>query len=62
MLTLTLEQIRKLAAFAEEEQQPEYTITNGLVPAFEAVDGDVPEYEGLIAFSGSEEHGVLQLD
>ncbi|ENS5448871.1 hypothetical protein ACE1QC_003796 [Morganella morganii] len=57
-ITLTLEQIRALADFAAQEGQPSYTITSGIIPAF---DGQ-PEYQGLIAFSGSEEHGVLQLD
>lgn len=57
-ITLTLEQIRALADFAAQEGQPSYTITTGIIPAFD----DRPEYQGLIAFSGSEEHGVLQLD
>lgn len=56
-ITLTLEQIRALADFAAQEGQPSYTITTGIIPAFD----DQPEYQGLIAFSGSEEHGVLQL-
>lgn len=57
-ITLTLEQIRSLADFAEQEGQPFYTITTGIIPAFD----EQPEYQGLIAYSGSEEHGVLQLD
>lgn len=57
-ITLTLEQIRSLADFAEQEGQPSYTITTGTLPAYD----DQPEYYGLIAWSGSEEHGVLQLD
>ncbi|ELW9228558.1 hypothetical protein ACB458_003839 [Morganella morganii] len=56
-ITLTLEQIRALADFAAQEGQPSYTITTGIIPAFD----DQSEYQGLIAFSGSEEHGVLQL-
>ena len=59
---LTLEQIKELARFAEEEGQPSYTITTGTIPAFEAEDGEmVAEYNGLIAYSESEEHSVLQL-
>ncbi|HHV7359444.1 TPA: hypothetical protein ACUNBO_002094 [Morganella morganii] len=57
-ITLTRKQIRNLADFAEKEGQPFYTITTGIIPAFD----DQPEYQGLIAYSGSEEHGVLQLD
>ena len=61
-LVLTLEQIKELARFAEEEGQPSYTITTGTIPAFEAEDGEmVAEYNGLIAYSDSEEHSVLQL-
>ncbi|MGP2741045.1 hypothetical protein [Serratia marcescens] len=62
-LVLTLEQIKELARFAEEEGQPSYTITTGTIPAFEAEDGEmVAEYNGLIAYSDSEEHSVLQLE
>lgn len=62
-LVLTVEQIKELARFAEEEGQPSYTITTGTIPAFEAEDGEmVAEYNGLIAYSDSEEHSVLQLD
>ncbi|EPA9109300.1 TPA: hypothetical protein ACGQUH_000860 [Serratia liquefaciens] len=61
-IVLTLEQIKELALFAVDEGQPSYTITTGIMPAFEAEDGEmVPEYSGLIAYSESEEHGVLQL-
>ncbi|MFK3706719.1 hypothetical protein ACI2JR_17550 [Klebsiella sp. NPDC088457] len=61
-IVLTLDQIRSLAAFAEGEGQPAYTITDGNIPAFEADDGSVvPEYTGLIVYSGSEQGGVLQL-
>ncbi|MFJ3266756.1 hypothetical protein [Serratia liquefaciens] len=60
---LTLGQIKELARFAVEEGQPSYTITTGTIPAFEAEDGEmVSEYSGLIAYSESEDHGVLQLD
>lgn len=61
-IVLTQEQIKELARFAAEEGQPSYTITTGIIPAFEADNGEmVPEYSGLIAYSESEEHGVLQL-
>ncbi|MFI2846909.1 hypothetical protein ACH688_07025 [Klebsiella aerogenes] len=62
-LVLTAEQIKSLADFAEQEGQPAYTITQTTIPEFEADDGSiVPAYEGLIAYSESEEHGVLQLE
>lgn len=62
-LVLTAEQIKALAHFAEQEGQPSYTITHTTIPELEAEDGTVfPEYTGLIAFSESEEHGVLQLE
>lgn len=61
-IVLTQEQIKELARFAAEDGQPSYIITHGLIDAFEADDGKhVPEYIGLIAYSESEEHGVLQL-
>ncbi|HGM7029101.1 TPA: hypothetical protein ACKP7A_001944 [Serratia liquefaciens] len=61
-LVLTVEQIEELARFAAEDGQPSYTITTGTIPAFEAEDGqNIAEYNGLIAYSDSEEHGVLQL-
>lgn len=61
-IVLTQDQIKELARFSEEDGQPSYTITTGIIPAFEADDGElVPEYNGLIAYSESEEHGVLQL-
>lgn len=62
-LVLTAEQIKSLADFAEQEGQSAYTITQAIIPEFEADDGSiVPAYEGLIAYSESEEHGVLQLE
>lgn len=62
-VVLTAKQIEDLAAFAKEDGQPKYTITTGTIPEFEADDGEViPEYKGLIAYSESLEHGVLQLD
>ncbi|MGY8484571.1 hypothetical protein L1R59_14010 [Klebsiella pneumoniae] len=62
-LVLTTGQIKALADFVEQDGQPAYTITQGSIPEFEAEDGStVPGYEGLIAYSESEEHGVLQLE
>ena len=62
-LKLSAEQIKALAAFAEEEGQPLYTIVHTTIPEFEADDGSIiPEYTGLVVYSDSEEHGVLQLD
>ncbi|ROR60580.1 UNVERIFIED_ORG: hypothetical protein EC838_0275 [Providencia alcalifaciens] len=56
-IVLTPEQIKSLHEFAQDEGQPTYTIEVGKV-----FDGDEIVYEGLIAYSGSEEHGVLQLE
>lgn len=62
-VVLTSKQIDELAIFAKEDGQPQYTITTATIPALEADDGEViPEYTGLIAYSDSMEHGVLQLD
>lgn len=62
-VVLTQEQIKELARFAAEDGQPTYTITASTIPAFETEDGEqIPEYNGLIAYSESEEHGVLQLE
>ncbi|HBY5371627.1 TPA: hypothetical protein MIX49_26195 [Klebsiella pneumoniae] len=62
-LVLTAEQIKALAEFAEQDGQPAYTISQASIPEFEADDGRaVLGYEGLIAYSESEEHGVLQLE
>ena len=62
-VVLTAKQIEDLAAFAKEDGQLQYTITTGTIPEFEADDGEViPEYTGLIAYSESLEHSVLQLD
>ena len=62
-LVLTAKQIDNLAAFAKEDGQTHYTITTVTIPEFEADDGEmIPEYTGLIAYSDSFEHGVLQLD
>ncbi|MBS7783824.1 MULTISPECIES: hypothetical protein [Providencia] len=56
-VVLTSEQIKSLHEFAQEEGQPSYTIEEGKV-----FDGDDVVYEGLVAYSGSTEHGVLQLE
>lgn len=62
-VVLTAKQIEDLAAFAKEDGQPQYTITTVTIPQFEADDGEIiPEYTGLVAYSDSLEHGVLQLD
>ncbi|MDU1655784.1 hypothetical protein [Leclercia adecarboxylata] len=62
-VVLTAKQIEDLAIFAKEDGQPQYTITTVTIPQFEADDGEiVPEYTGLIAYSDSLEHGVLQLE
>ncbi|MHC2952343.1 hypothetical protein [Citrobacter portucalensis] len=62
-VVLTAKQIEDLAAFVKEDGQPQYTITTGTIPEFEEDDGEIiPEYTGLIAYSESLEHGVLQLD
>ncbi|HBQ68231.1 MAG TPA: hypothetical protein DD781_18130 [Leclercia adecarboxylata] len=62
-VVLTAKQIEDLAIFAKEDGQPQYTITTVTIPEFEADDGEItPEYTGLIAYSDSLEHGVLQLD
>ncbi|EMB3081262.1 hypothetical protein U8233_001207 [Providencia rettgeri] len=56
-IVLTPEQIKSLHEFAQEEGQPSYTIEVGKV-----FDGDDVVYEGMLAYSGSTEHGVLQLE
>lgn len=56
-IVLTPEQIKSLHKFAKEEGQPTYTIEVGKV-----FDGDDVVYEGMLAYSGSTEHGVLQLE
>ena len=62
-VVLTSKQIEDLAAFAKEDGQPQYTITTGTIPEFETDDGEIiPGYTGLIAYSDSLEHGVLQFD
>ncbi|WP_248884253.1 hypothetical protein [Escherichia coli] len=62
-LVLIAEQIKSLAEFAEQEGQPFYTIVHSTIPELESESGDaVPAYEGLIAYSEAEEHGILHLD
>lgn len=62
-LVLTAEQIQELAKFAKEDGQPKYCITHSTIPAFVTEDdSEMPEYTGLIAYSESQDHGVLQLD
>lgn len=62
-VALTAKQIDNLAAFVKEDGQTHYTITTVTIPEFVADDGEtIPEYTGLIAYSDSIEHGVLQLD
>ncbi|MDU2939121.1 MAG: hypothetical protein E7B59_08130 [Enterobacteriaceae bacterium] len=62
-VVLTAKQIEDLANFAKEDGQPQYTITTGTIPEFESDDGEIiPEYTGLLAYSESLEHGVLELD
>lgn len=62
MITLSVQQIKALAAFAEQDGQPQYTIAHGELPEFEDSTGaTIPAYSGLIAYSDSEDNGVLQL-
>ncbi|MEQ4664390.1 hypothetical protein ABN067_22860 [Providencia rettgeri] len=56
-IVLTPEQIKSLYEFTQEEGQLTYTLEVGTI-----CEGDEIVYEGLIAYSGSEEHGVLQLE
>ncbi|HCM9353849.1 TPA: hypothetical protein N5L54_004467, partial [Enterobacter kobei] len=53
-VALTAKQIQDLAVFAKEDGAPQYTITTGTIPEFEADDGEIiPEHSGLIAYSDS---------
>lgn len=56
-ITLTAAMIKSLAAFAVAEGQQSYHLSHGHIPAFD----EFPGYSGLIAYSDSEEHGVLVL-
>lgn len=58
-IVLTPEQIKSLHEFAQEEGQPSYTIGIGTI---HDLDGDEIVYQGMLAYSGSEDHGVLQLE
>ncbi|ASY82640.1 hypothetical protein BJK05_17455 [Pectobacterium polaris] len=61
-IVLTAGQIKALAQYDVCERQLEYTITYSYIQAFTADDGSkIPQYDGLIAYSGSENSGVLQL-
>lgn len=63
MIKLTAAQIKALAEFAEADGSDSYRITEGHIPAFDTDDDQaVPAYSGLIAYSDSEDGGVLQLD
>jgi hypothetical protein len=56
-LVLSAQQIQELARFVEVEGQESYTVCYGEIPA----QGDMPEYSGLIAFSGNEKSSILAL-
>lgn len=58
-IVLTLEQIKLLHEFAQGEGQPFYTIGIGTI---HDLDGDEIVYQGMLAYSDSKEHGVLQLE
>lgn len=57
-ITLTAAMIQSLAAFAVKDGQAEYTLAHGHIPAFD----EFPGYSGLIAYSVSEDGGVLALE
>lgn len=56
-ITLTAAMIKSLAAFAVAEGQQSYHLSHGHIPVFD----EFPGYSGLIAYSDSEDHGVLVL-
>ncbi|MEY1567811.1 hypothetical protein AB7Z81_04965 [Providencia manganoxydans] len=58
-IVLTSGQIQSLHEFAQEEGQTSYTIGIGTI---HDLDGDEIVYQGMLAYSGSEDHGVLQLE
>ncbi|MEQ5184070.1 hypothetical protein ABN222_06005 [Providencia alcalifaciens] len=58
-IVLTPEQIKSLHEFAQAEGQPFYTIGIGTI---HDLDSDEIVYQGMLAYSDSEEHGVLQLE
>lgn len=52
-----------LVLTAEQDGQPFYTIACSTIPEFESESGEIiSACTGLIAYSDSLEHGVLQLD
>lgn len=57
-ITLTTAMIKSLAAFTAEDGQAAYTLSHGHIPAFD----EFPGYSGLIAYSTSEDGGVLALE
>lgn len=57
-VTLTAEMIQSLAAFAAKDGQAAYTLAHGHIPAQAGFAG----YSGLIAYSVSDDGGVLALE
>lgn len=57
-ITLTAEMIQSLAAFAAKDGQAAYTLAHGHIPAQAGFAG----YSGLIAYSVSDDGGVLALE
>ncbi|EPW1436734.1 hypothetical protein ACVVKC_004197 [Salmonella enterica subsp. diarizonae serovar 16:z10:e,n,x,z15] len=57
-ITLTATMIQSLAAFAAKDGQAAYTLACGHIPAFD----EFPGYSGLIAYSVSDDGGVLALE
>lgn len=57
-ITLTAAMIQSLAAFAAKDGQAAYTLACGHIPAFD----EFPGYSGLIAYSVSDDGGVLALE
>lgn len=57
-ITLTAEMIHSLAAFAVKDGQAAYTLAHGHIPAQAGFAG----YSGLIAYSVSDDGGVLALE
>lgn len=57
-ITLTAAMIKSLAAFAAEDGEAAYTLSHGQIPAQDGFAG----YSGLIAYSTSEDGGVLVLE
>lgn len=57
-ITLTVAMIQSLAAFAAKDGQAAYTLAHGHIPA----QADFAGYSGLIAYSVSDDGGVLALE